>query len=62
VSWYVIREIPRPPYEEAVSEHATEAEAYDACPDDPAYEVAPWSCGPTDDEADCEPSLQGEWG
>ena len=41
MSWYVIREIPKPPYEVTWSEHATEEAAYEACPDAPDFEV--WS-------------------
>lgn len=41
MSWYVIREIPKPPYEVTVSEHPTEEAAYMACPDDPDFDVWP---------------------
>jgi hypothetical protein len=41
VSWYVIREIPKPPYEVTVSCHPTEGDAYAACPDDPDFSVWP---------------------
>ena len=42
MSWYVVHEIPKPPYEVTHSgPHATEAEAYEVCPDDPAYDVWP---------------------
>lgn len=41
MSWYVIREIPKPPYEVTVSCHPTEGDAYAACPDDPDFSVWP---------------------
>lgn len=41
MAWYVIKEIPRPPYEVTWSRHDTEQEAYDACPDDPDFMVWP---------------------
>lgn len=39
MNWYVIKEIPRPPYELTWGEHDTHAEADQACPDDPAFTV-----------------------
>ena len=41
MSWYVVKEIPKPPYEVTWSEHATEAEAYAACPDLDEFTVWP---------------------
>ncbi len=61
-SWYVIKEIPKPPYEVTWSgPYASEAAAYEACPDDAEFGVWP---RPAEDriEAECEPSSQGEWG
>lgn len=46
MSWYVIQEIPKPPYEVTVSEHETEADAYAACPDFPDFAVWPWPAQP----------------
>lgn len=46
MSWYVVREIPKPPYEQTVSEHPTEDDAYAACPDDPDYAVWPRPADP----------------
>ena len=50
--WYVVREIPKPPYEVTWSEHATEEDAYAACPDDEDFTVWPRPAQP--DRMDAE--------
>jgi hypothetical protein len=42
MAWYVLREIPKPPYEVTWSgPYDNEFDAYNACPDDPEYGVWP---------------------